>query len=54
MLLESNARKRKSRAVTVRLPIDVDEEIQKLAKKTNRTVTDVIVEALRFSLEIPA
>ena len=53
-LLESEAGKKKSRAVTIRLPADVDEEVRKLSEKTDRTVTEVIIEALRYALELPA
>jgi predicted DNA-binding protein len=53
-LLESDSKKKKSRAITIRLPAEVDLEIRKLSEKTGRTVTEVIIQALRFALEIPA
>ena len=53
ILVESDPAKKKSRAVTIRIPIEVDEEIQKLSKKSGRTITDVIIEALRYALELP-
>ena len=53
-LLHTKGNKKQSRSVTVRLPSELDEEVRKLSKKTNRTVSEIIIEALRFALEIPA
>ena len=51
-LLESEPEKQRTRAVTVRLPQEVDQELQQLAQKSGRTYTDVVVEALKYALEL--
>jgi hypothetical protein len=53
LVMNAQSDKKKSRAVTVRLPPDVDQEIQKLCEKSGRNFTDIVIEALRYALELP-
>lgn len=39
--------------IAVRIPIEIESELKSIAKKSGKTMSEVIVEALRFSLELP-
>jgi predicted DNA-binding protein len=45
-------KKTAKKLVAVRLPIEIEKELKAIAKKSGRTMSDVIVEALRYSLEL--
>jgi len=37
--------------IAVRIPAEIEAELKRLAKKSQRSMSEVIVEALRYSLE---
>lgn len=45
-------KKTTKKLVAVRLPVEIEKELKAIAKKSGRSMSDVIVEALRYSLEL--
>jgi metal-responsive CopG/Arc/MetJ family transcriptional regulator len=52
-LLKGSHTELKSKLVGVRLPTDLVEELTILSKKSGKSFSRVIIEALRHALEIP-
>jgi predicted DNA-binding protein len=38
--------------IAVRIPVEIESQLKAIAKKSGRTMSDVVVEALRYSLEL--
>lgn len=51
VLLKKSTRS-KTRAVAVRMPENLDEELEAIAKKSGKSKSQVIIEALRLALDV--
>ena len=45
-------KKAAKKLIAVRIPIEIESELRAIAKKSGRTVSAIIIEALRYSLEM--
>lgn len=46
------ASKKEKKIVAVRMPEDLDQELNRLAKQSKKSVSQVIIEALRYALKV--
>lgn len=50
--MQKASKKEKKKIVTVRMPEDLDQELNRLSKQSKKSVSQVIIEALRYSLSV--
>lgn len=50
--MKKASKKEKKKTVAVRMPEDLDQELNRLAKQSKKSVSQVVIEALRYVLKV--